>query len=123
MMGHNSHLAVRGEVSLNMRPLHVKNNVQIQGNVSEECDENILVNRSVMQVFHNSTHKVASGRVPAKISCPYLGRAHRYIHTHAHAHRIMGYKERRQLKEREEGEEWHFRQRAGKFCFQLTGIP
>lgn len=60
---------------------------------------NILINRSVSQVFHNSSHKVASGRVPAKVSCPYLGCAHRYTQTHT----IEGYKERWELKERGRG--------------------
>lgn len=34
------------------------------------------------QVFHDSTHKVAGGRITAKVSCPYLGRSHRYTRTH-----------------------------------------
>lgn len=71
----------------------------------------ILINRAVTQAFHNSMHKVASGGVPAKISCPYLGCAHRYTQTQM----TEGYKERRDLKERGEGEEWLFRQLAGKF--------
>lgn len=60
---------------------------------------NILINRSVSQVIHNSSHKVASGWVPAKVSCPYLGCAHRYTQTHT----IEGYKERWELRERGRG--------------------
>lgn len=51
---------------------------------------NILINRSVTQVFHNSTHKVARGGVPAKVSCPYLGCAHRHTQTHTHDRWVQG---------------------------------
>ena len=59
------------------------------------------------QVFHNSMHKVTSGRVTAKVPCPYLGCARKYRQTDTQ--RIMGYKERRELKQMEEGEEGDFR--------------
>lgn len=52
----------------------------------------ILVSGSVTQVFHNSLHKVASRGVPTKVSCPYLGRAYRNTHKHAHTqdNRVQG---------------------------------
>lgn len=68
---------------------------QCQGGVS--CNK--LINGSVSQVFHNSSHKVASGWVTAKVSCPYLGCAHRYTQTHT----IEGHKERWELKKRGRG--------------------
>lgn len=77
----------------------------------------ILSNRSVTQVFRNNTHKVASGGVTAKVSGPDLGRAS--AHTKTDRHRVVGQKEG-ELKDREEGEEGHFRQRAGKLCLQTT---
>lgn len=58
----------------------------------------------MMQVVHNSTHQVASGRVPAKVSCSYLECPYTRTHTQG-----KGDKEGRELKQRAEGEEGCFR--------------
>lgn len=69
---------------------------------------NILVNGSVTQVFHNSMHKIGSGTVSAKVSCPYLefAQTHKCIHTHKQM--AMGYKEVEEIKA--DGRKWAFRQ-------------
>lgn len=53
---------------------------------------NILVNGSVTQVFHNSMHKIGSGTVSAKVSCPYLefAQTHKCIHTQTDGNGVQG---------------------------------
>lgn len=43
---------------------------------------NVLIDWTVTQVFHNGTHKVSGGGVPAEVSCPYLGCAYKCAQTH-----------------------------------------
>lgn len=47
------------------------------------------------QVFHNDTHKVSSGGIPAEVSCPYLDCAYRCTQTHHEGIRGKGGVERK----------------------------
>lgn len=56
---------------------------------------NILIDWTVTQVFHNSTHKISSGGIPAEVSCPYLECAYRCTQTHHEGVRGEGGVERK----------------------------
>lgn len=103
----NATLVWREELGLNKQLVYVKTNVQVN---KMWVWWQLLVNRSVAQVFHNSVHKVASGTVSSKVSCPYLRRAH----TQTQSHGMKGYKE--ELKDREVGKEGA--RQTGTFCFK-----
>lgn len=47
----------------------------------EDRGQDILVNWTMTQVVHNSTHKVPSGAVTAKVPRPHLGPPHTHTHT------------------------------------------
>lgn len=84
-MGHN--MEVGRVFSLNMPSGHVR----IKGPHLRQHEEGgILLGGSVSQVLHYCLHKVASGRVPAEVSCSNLGCAQKHMYANNRHTEVSG---------------------------------